>query len=215
MAASCSAVNCSVILESKWREFTLTSSRDGRDRPFPWVGSGARDYPLVAMSEGSEIFHFSSVPVVYVYLRPGRFVFSASCNFVRETAILTSLGIQIKDTSSYPSIVFMVRLSTVVIFAAEVCLHVHRLQLTSTLYNFRSLQLFSAFKIGRETYFEDCLNLKEIRDTNIIMYITISKYIFVSFLFPISVSKFMKYCIFRKLYLHTKSCVINESWYTK
>ena len=81
---------------------------------------------LVAMSEGSEIFQFSSVPVVYVYLRHGRSVFSASCNFVRETAILTSLGIQSKDSSSYPSIVFMVRLSSMVIFAAEVCLHVHR-----------------------------------------------------------------------------------------
>ena len=67
------------------------------------------------MSEGSEIFQFSSVLVVYVYLRPGRSVFSASCNFIRETAILTSLGIQNKDTSSYPSIVFMVRLSSVVI----------------------------------------------------------------------------------------------------
>ena len=112
-----------------------------------------------------------------MYLRFGRSVFPASSNFVRETAILTSLGIQSKDTSNYPSIVFMVRPSSVVIFAAEVCLHVHRVQLTSTLYNFRSLQLFSAFKIGCETYFEDCLNLKEIRGTYIIMYITISKYI--------------------------------------
>ena len=166
------------------------------------------------MSEGSKIFHFFSVPVVYVYLRSGRSVFSASCNFVRETAISTSLGIQSKDTSSYPSIVFMVRLSSVVIFAAEVCLHVHRVQLTSTLYNFQSLQLFSAFKIGCETYFEDCLNLKEIRGTNIILYITISKYILCQLPLP-DFSKFMKYCIFRKLYLHTKSCFINESWCTK